>query len=163
MKDTQCNPSNNLKLSIEDVNELLPQTQCRQCGYDGCHSYAQAIVKQEAPINFCPPGGQKGIHKLAKRLHIKPIELDPDKGEEEPLKYAFIEEKHCIGCTLCIQACPIDAIIGANKFMHTVDPELCSGCKLCIPVCPVDCIELYPANRVWLQEDAVQARVRYET
>lgn len=139
------------------IDSVLPQTQCTKCGYDGCLPYAEAIAQGEK-INRCPPGGAEGIAKLSELLNRPPLPLDPECGEEQPLHLARIIEEHCIGCTLCIQACPVDAIIGANKFMHTVDPESCTGCELCVPVCPVDCIEMYPAQRKWTVEDVSKAR-----
>ncbi|HMB56330.1 MAG TPA: electron transport complex subunit RsxB [Arenimonas sp.] len=127
---------------VEQINRLLPQTQCGQCNYPGCKPYAQAIARGEADINQCPPGGADGIRALAKLLGRQVIALNPDNGIEKPAVVALIREAECIGCTKCIQACPVDAIIGAPKLMHTVLADLCTGCELCIPPCPVDCIDL---------------------
>ena len=128
------------------IDALLPQTQCGKCGYPGCQPYAEAIARGEADINQCPPGGAAGIARLAKLLgrEIKP--LAASHGVEQPRAVALIEENLCIGCTLCIQACPVDAIVGAPKQMHTVIPSLCTGCELCVLPCPVDCIRMVPAG-----------------
>lgn len=144
------------------IDALLPQTQCRQCGYHGCHPYAEAIAAGEAEINQCPPGGAATIAGLARLLGREPLPLNPANGIEKPLAIAFIEEEHCIGCTLCIQACPVDAIVGAAKRMHTVITELCSGCALCVPPCPVDCIPMRPAPFAWTDARAADAKRRYE-
>lgn len=130
---------------VDRIDDLLPQTQCGQCGFGGCRPYAEALADGQALINRCPPGGTRGIKRLAALLEQPVIPLDPDCGEEKPLHLAFIREDECIGCTKCIQACPVDAIVGAAKLMHTVVEDLCTGCELCIPPCPVDCIELHPA------------------
>ena len=124
---------------VEKIDAILPQTQCGQCGYPGCRPYAQAIAEGEADINLCPPGGQEGVAKLADLLgrEIKPLEV-----EERPKQVAVIDEQWCIGCTLCIQACPVDAIVGAAKQMHTVIEPLCTGCELCLKPCPVECIQM---------------------
>jgi Na+-translocating ferredoxin:NAD+ oxidoreductase subunit B len=124
------------------IDAVLPQTQCQRCGYPSCAAYAQAIAQDEVPINQCPPGGDVGIHALAMLTGKPYAPLNSENGTEAPLRVAFIEEAACIGCTLCLQACPVDAIVGANKRMHTVLPNECSGCELCVPVCPVDCIVL---------------------
>ncbi|MFV9472975.1 electron transport complex subunit RsxB [Advenella sp. RU8] len=150
------------KSLLQKIDAILPQTQCTKCGYDGCKPYAQALVQQEANINRCPPGGTQGIQQLADLLQVPVLPLDPECGTETPLQVAVIDEAHCIGCTLCIRACPVDAIIGANKFMHTVDPQLCTGCDLCVAPCPVDCISMVNANRSWTIEDANAARDRHE-
>lgn len=147
---------------IHQIDAILPQTQCTKCGYDGCLPYATAIVNEQAPINRCPPGGEAGIAQLANITGLPVIALDTSCGETQALQVAVIDEDHCIGCTLCIRACPVDAIIGANKFMHTVIPDLCSGCDLCIPVCPVDCIQMVPANKEWSLLDADNARQRHQ-
>ncbi len=126
---------------IEQINALLPQTQCAQCGYPGCKPYAEAIAEKSEAINLCPPGGQTTIVDLANLLNLEAIPLDSDKKEDKP-KLAVIREEECIGCTFCIQACPVDAIVGASQKMHTVIAEECTGCELCIPPCPVDCIDL---------------------
>ena len=129
---------------VDDIDALLPQTQCTQCGYSGCRPYAEAIAAGEAPINRCPPGGAAGIVALSVLLERPALPLDPAHGVEGPRTAALIDESRCIGCTLCIQACPTDAIVGAAKQMHTVIIAECTGCELCLPPCPVDCIEMLP-------------------
>ena len=129
---------------IENLNRRLPQTQCAQCGYPGCRPYATAIINDGVPINQCPPGGDALIEELADFLGVEAIPLDTDKGETKPAQLALIIEPDCIGCALCIAACPVDAIVGASKYMHTVIASQCTGCELCLPPCPVDCIELRP-------------------
>jgi H+/Na+-translocating ferredoxin:NAD+ oxidoreductase subunit B len=131
-------------ISAERIDALLPQTQCRQCGYQGCLPYAEAMAEGIAGINRCPPGGNKVIGELAELLALPPIALDPACGTLQPRRLAVIDETNCIGCTLCIQACPVDAIVGAAKQMHSVLESWCTGCELCVPPCPVDCIELLP-------------------
>ena len=126
---------------VDQINEILPQTQCGQCGHPGCKPYAEAIAKGEA-INRCPPGGEAGIKALAELLDVEVIELDESCGEESLPTVAVIREDECIGCTKCIQACPVDAIVGAAKLMHTVIEAECTGCDLCVPPCPVDCIDM---------------------
>ena len=144
---------------VDQVDNLLPQTQCGQCSYAGCRPYAEAIANGEAPINKCPPGGESTILALADLLDVEPMELDEEAGVELDMpNVAVIIEKDCIGCTLCIQACPVDAIVGAAKLMHTVIEDECTGCDLCLPPCPVDCIVMVPrktttANWKW-QEPA---------
>jgi len=126
---------------VEQINAILPQTQCGQCTYPGCKPYAQAIASGEAQINQCPPGGEEGVKKLAELLDVEVIELNPDNGEAKEIDMVVeIIEKDCIGCTKCIQVCPVDAIVGAAKHMHTIIIDACTGCDLCIPACPVDCI-----------------------
>ena len=125
---------------VERIDALLPQTQCTKCGFAGCRPYAQALADGEAAINRCPPGGRAGIDALAALLGRPPLPLDPACGAERPRLIAVVDVAHCIGCTKCIVACPVDAIIGATRRMHTVVAELCSGCDLCVPACPVDCI-----------------------
>ena len=147
------------------IDALLPQTQCTQCGYPSCRRYAEAIAAGEADINQCPPGGEAGIRKLAALLGRETKPLNPANGIERPRRAAVIDEARCIGCTLCIQACPVDAIVGAAKLMHTVVTELCSGCDLCIAPCPVDCIEMVPASGEdanWGRERADAARERFD-
>ena len=124
---------------VEKIEAILPQTQCGQCGYPGCKPYAEAIAEGEAEINLCPPGGQEGVAKLAVLLgrEVKPLD-----AEEKPKQVAIIDEQTCIGCTLCIQACPVDAIVGAAKQMHTIIGSLCTGCELCLKPCPVECIRM---------------------
>lgn len=148
----------------ERINRLLPQTQCTKCGFDGCAPYARAIAAGAAAINRCPPGGEAGIAALSKLLDQAILPLNTDYGIHVPLQVAVIDEDYCIGCTLCIQACPVDAILGASKVMHTVLPQDCTGCDLCVAPCPVDCIEMVNVepNREWTRTDADQARTRYE-
>ncbi len=129
---------------VEKIDAILPQTQCGQCGYPGCKPYAQAIANGEADINQCPPGGEEGIRKLADLLGREFKPLSEEFGVEKPKAVARIDEQTCIGCTLCIQACPVDAIVGAAKQMHTVVEPLCTGCELCVAPCPVDCITMEP-------------------
>lgn len=131
---------------VDAVDEALPQTQCTRCGYPDCRAYARAIVQEGAAINRCPPGGREGIERLARITQRPPMALDPARGSEGPRAVAFVVEAHCIGCTLCIKACPVDCIVGAPKRMHTVIESECTGCELCIPACPVDCIELEVAT-----------------
>lgn len=127
---------------VDRIDALLPQTQCGQCGYPGCRPYAEAIAKEEADNNQCPPGGEAGIRTLADLLGREAKPLNPENGEEKPKTVVVIDEQRCIGCTLCIQACPVDAIVGAAKLMHTVIESECTGCDLCLPPCPVDCIDI---------------------
>jgi electron transport complex protein RnfB len=129
---------------IEKIDSILPQTQCGQCGYPGCKPYATAIASGEADINQCPPGGDDGIHKLADLLGVDYKPLNEEHGVPKPKSVAIIDEKTCIGCTLCIQACPVDAILGSAKHMHTIIEKECTGCELCLPPCPVDCIDMVP-------------------
>ncbi len=149
------------------LDDALPQTQCRRCGYADCRGYAQAIAAGEAGINQCPPGGAEGIARLARISGQPVLALDPAHGVEGPLRLALIDEDACIGCTLCIQACPVDAILGAPKRMHTVIGEQCTGCELCVPACPVDCIAMVDATSprtgwaAWSTAQADAARVRY--
>lgn len=133
-------------VSVDAIDALLPQTQCTRCGYDACRPYAEAIAAGKAAINRCPPGGRAGIERLAALLETDTLPLDPGCGEERSVEVvARIVEEDCIGCTKCIQACPVDAIVGALNLMHSVISEECNGCELCIPPCPVDCIELEPS------------------
>lgn len=127
---------------VEQIDKLLPQTQCGQCSYPGCRPYATAIANNEADINQCPPGGEATIHALADLLDRDSKPLNPENGEVKPTMVAVIDESTCIGCTLCIQACPVDAILGAAKQMHTIIEKECTGCVLCLEPCPVDCIEM---------------------
>jgi electron transport complex protein RnfB len=132
----------------EQINLLLPQTQCGRCTFAGCQPYAQALARGEAAPNQCPPGGDATAAKLARLLNRPILGVDPQFGvhHDSPI-VAWIDESKCIGCTKCIQACPVDAIVGASRFMHTVIAAECTGCELCIPPCPVDCIELRPARK----------------
>ena len=136
----------------DQIEDLLPQTQCTKCGYPACRPYAEAIASGEANYNQCPPGGAEGVARLAHLLGKPVILINPVNGVERPRPVAVIDESLCIGCTLCIQACPVDAIIGAGKQMHTILPELCTGCDLCVAPCPVDCIamvEVTPGRTGW--------------
>jgi len=146
------------------IDALLPQTQCTKCGYAGCRPYADAIAAGQAQINQCPPGGAAGIARLALLLQRPALPLNPANGIEKPLHVAVIDEVLCIGCTLCIQACPVDAIVGAPKRMHTVLAAACTGCDLCLPPCPMDCIAMEPVDppRAWTPADADAARGRFE-
>ena len=132
---------------VDKIDAILPQTQCGQCTYPGCRPYAEAIIKGEADINQCPPGGETTIIALAELLGKDPKPLNPENGEEAPTLVAVIREDVCIGCTLCIQACPVDAILGAAKHMHTVIVDECTGCDLCVPPCPVDCIDMVEIDK----------------
>ncbi|MFU8832540.1 MAG: electron transport complex subunit RsxB [Wenzhouxiangella sp.] len=148
---------------VEQINAILPQTQCAQCGYPGCRPYAQAIAAGEADINQCPPGGQAGVQALADLLGAEARPLDEARGETKPPSVAIIDEQVCIGCTLCIQACPVDAIIGAARQMHTVITDECTGCELCVAPCPVDCIDLIDRPdpfHVWPDPHVLPIRVR---
>ena len=129
---------------IDQINAILPQTQCRQCGFQGCRPYAEAIASGTADINQCPPGGDEGIIELAHLLGVDPKPLNAQHGQHKPKSVAFIVEQDCIGCVKCIAACPVDAILGAAKFMHTVIASECTGCELCLAPCPVDCIIMKP-------------------
>ncbi len=131
---------------VDEIDALLPQTQCGQCTFAGCRPYAEAMARDEADINQCPPGGETTIQALADLLGREPKPLNAEHGETAPKTVAVIDEETCIGCTLCIQACPVDAILGAPKQMHTVIAEECTGCDLCLPPCPVDCIEMVPIS-----------------
>lgn len=154
--------------STADLLAVLPQTQCTRCGFADCAAYAQAMVDGEAGINQCPPGGLEGVRRLAALTGTPALPLNPENGAEGPRPVVFIDEAWCIGCTLCIKACPVDAIMGANKLMHTVIEAYCTGCELCLPACPVDCIELENVSgsatgwAAWSQAQADQARNRYE-
>jgi Na+-translocating ferredoxin:NAD+ oxidoreductase subunit B len=153
------------------LNAALPQTQCTRCGYPDCRAYAVAIAEGEADINRCPPGGAEGIERLA-RLTGRPlvplVPLDTTRGTEGPRALAVIDEAWCIGCTLCIEACPVDCIVGASKRLHTVIDALCTGCELCLPVCPVDCIAMVPVTgartgwQAWSAPQANEARERHD-
>jgi electron transport complex protein RnfB len=158
---------------VDQIDALLPQTQCKKCGYQGCRPYAEAIARGEADIDQCPPGGAAGAAKLAalSGRAVKP--LNPAHGVEQPRTAALIDESWCIGCALCIQACPVDAIAGAPKLMHTVLLEHCTGCELCVPPCPVDCIEMVDLEELARrgarvcdsgpERRAALARARYQT
>ena len=150
----------------EKINSILPQTQCGKCDYSGCKPYANAIVEGKADINQCPPGGKTGILKIAHLLKVEYKPLNENHGVSKPREIAIIEEDKCIGCTLCILACPVDAILGASKSMHTVISEECTGCELCIEPCPVDCIKMEPPdtedNESIKDKRSSIARSRYE-
>ena len=158
-------------MDAEQINALLPQTQCTRCGFPDCASYAVAIAQGEAGINQCPPGGAEGVRRLAALTGLPALPLDPAYGNEGPRTLAVIDEDWCIGCTLCIQACPVDCIIGTNKFLHTVIEAQCTGCELCLPVCPVDCITLVSAHpepaptgwAAWSLEKADEARASHRS
>jgi electron transport complex protein RnfB len=156
------------KTLADRIEDLLPQTQCTKCGYDGCRPYAEAVANGAAGYNQCPPGGAEGIARLAALLGKPEIALNPANGAERPRPLAFIDESLCIGCTLCMQACPVDAIVGAPKLMHTVVAELCTGCDLCVAPCPVDCIAMIPVTgeatgwQAWSDAQAAAARVRHD-
>lgn len=155
------------KTLADRIEDVLPQTQCTKCSYKGCRPYAEAIASGEANINQCPPGGAEGIRRLSSVTGRPVIPLNPVNGFERPRAVAFIDESLCIGCTLCIQACPVDAIMGAAKQMHTIIPEQCTGCDLCVPACPVDCIVMYPVTETtgwdaWTQAQADEARNRHD-
>ena len=149
------------------LDAALPQTQCTRCGYPDCRGYARAMAQGEADINRCPPGGAEGIVRLA-AITGRPVQpLDPERGIEAPRRLAVIDENWCIGCTLCIKACPVDCIVGASKQMHTVIDAQCTGCELCVPVCPVDCIAMVEVSgtrtgwAAWSPQLAEEARQRY--
>jgi len=144
-----------------DVDALLPQTQCTRCGYPDCAAYARAIADDRAPINRCPPGGDATIAALAQLTGRDKAPLDPACGAEAPLLVAVVDEARCIGCTICIQVCPVDAIVGAPKRMHAVLDAWCSGCELCVAPCPVDCIVMRPALRPWTDDDVRLSRERH--
>jgi Na+-translocating ferredoxin:NAD+ oxidoreductase subunit B len=152
----------------EALNDALPQTQCTRCGYPDCASYANSMADGQAEINQCPPGGDEGIVRLAALTGRAVLPLNPQHGVEAPRLLAVIDEAWCIGCTLCLDACPVDAIVGAAKLMHTVIASECTGCELCVPPCPVDCIALVPVSRertgwaAWSEAQASRARERYD-
>ncbi|HEU4459904.1 MAG TPA: RnfABCDGE type electron transport complex subunit B [Methylibium sp.] len=153
---------------VAAIDAALPQTQCTRCGEPDCRRYAEAVAAG-APINRCPPGGAEGIARLAAITGREPLPLDARHGLEGPLRLAVIDEARCIGCTLCIKACPVDCIVGAAKRMHTVIEAQCTGCELCLPACPVDCIVMLPAHAdpqpcgwaAWSREQAEASRARY--
>jgi electron transport complex protein RnfB len=154
-------PAADLDALAASIDAVLPQTQCTRCGYDGCAPYARAVAEGAADIDRCPPGGDAGAMALAALTGRAPKPVDRTRGEPGPLLLAAIDETACIGCTLCILACPVDAIIGAQKRMHAVLASLCSGCELCVPACPVDCIDMVVAARPWTDRDAAAARERH--
>ena len=150
------------------ILDALPQTQCTRCGYPDCAAYAHAIADGKAAINQCPPGGAEGVARLAALTGLPVQALNPEFGNEGPMTVAVIDEDWCIGCTLCLKVCPTDAILGANKRMHTVIESYCTGCELCIPVCPVDCIRMENVSgertgwAAWSSQQADTARQRYD-
>ena len=166
--DTPATSTVDALFFLSFVDALLPQTQCRRCGYDACRPYAEALVRGEAAINRCPPGGEATVAALARALERPIVPLDPTCGASGPRESARIVESECIGCTVCIRACPVDAIIGARKWMHAVLESECTGCGLCVEPCPVDCIAMVPArtgpatHEAWLAERAPLARRRFE-
>lgn len=150
------------------IDALLPQTQCTRCGYEDCRAYARALAEERCDINRCPPGGASTIERLAALLDRRPLALDPECGPARPPSVAVVDEAWCIGCRLCIEACPVDAIVGAAKRMHTVIAAECTGCELCLPPCPVECIRMVPDRSAprsidaWIASRAPKARRRYE-
>ena len=151
-----------MTVTSETLEYLLPQTQCRQCGFDGCAKYAEAIARKKAPINRCAPGGKKTIALLAKALGVIPIALDPEYGREMPLALARIDPNLCIGCRICADICPVSAVTGMPKNLFAVIESACTGCALCVPACPMDCIELFEPGRPWTDEDAERARLAHK-
>lgn len=139
----------------------MPQTQCRQCGFDGCAEYAKAMALGKAPINRCAPGGARTISRLAEILGLDPIALDPEYGREMPLALARIRSDQCIGCRICADICPVSAVTGMPKHLFAVIDSSCTGCALCVPACPMDCIELFEPGRAWTDEDANRARLAH--
>jgi electron transport complex protein RnfB len=148
--------------TVARIDALLPQTQCTRCGYSGCRPYAAAIASGEAQINQCPPGGNETIRALGALLGREFLPLNPANGVESPPRVAWIDEARCIGCARCLPPCPVDAIVGAAKFMHTVLADRCTGCELCIAPCPVDCIQMHPASDPEANQPALN-RARYES
>ena len=147
------------KSLIGQIDAVLPQTQCTQCDFDGCRPYAEAIVSGEAEINQCPPGGQNGVNALAEILGREALPLNEAHGETKPRRVAVVDEKVCIGCTLCIQACPVDAFVGSSKVMTQVIAKECTGCDLCLPVCPVDCIDMVEPELIDKSDNTQQKEV----
>lgn len=144
------------------IDALLPQTQCTRCGYAGCRPYAEAVAAGEARINRCPPGGAAGIDALARLLDMEPLPLDPECGTEGPPAVAWIDARACIGCARCLPACPVDAILGARQYLHTVLESDCTGCELCVSSCPVDCIVMRPRASDQAPPAAADNRDRFQ-
>ncbi len=142
---------------VERLDRLLPQTQCGQCGYAGCRPYAEAMAAGLAGTDHCPPGGDEGALALARLLRLPPRPYDRSRGGHKPPQVAVVVEADCIGCTKCIQACPVDAIVGASKLMHVVIDPLCTGCELCVPACPVDCIVMESAPAQGAQAEQIRS------
>src|SRR3569832_1832669 len=148
LRHRRITATTNARPLADRIDDLLPQTQCTQCGYAACRPYAEAIAQGAADINQCPPGGDVGVRALAKLLGVAPKPINSANGTaKQGQTVAVIDDSLCIGCTLCIQACPVDAILGASKLMHTVVADECTGCDLCIASCPVDCIRMLPVRR----------------
>jgi electron transport complex protein RnfB len=164
---TGAPPASHTDALAAEIDAALPQTQCTRCGYPDCRAYAQAIATGDAGIDHCPPGGAQGIAILARIVGRPVVPLDPAHGVEGPRRLAVIDEAWCIGCTLCIKACPVDCIVGAPKRMHDVVDSQCTGCELCVPVCPVDCISMVEVTGkrtgwdAWSATQAAEARGRY--
>lgn len=153
---------------VERLLDLLPQTQCRRCGYADCRGYAEAMAAGDAGIDRCPPGGAEGVRRLAAATGRAPVPLDPACGAEGPRRLAVVDEAACIGCALCLPACPVDAIVGAARHLHVVIADACTGCELCLPACPVDCIALVDGPTgartgwdAWSAREAATARARH--
>ena len=167
-RDNRAVKPNPAPLLIDRLDAALPQTQCTRCGFPDCRAYANAIASGDAEINQCPPGGAAGIERLAAITARLPVALNPTNGREGPRSIAVIDENWCIGCTLCLDVCPTDAILGSNKVMHTVIEPYCTGCELCLPACPVDCISLENVSgersgwQAWSQAQADMALDRYK-
>jgi electron transport complex protein RnfB len=149
-------------LDVQSIDALLPQTQCTRCGFPGCLPYAEAIASGAADINQCPPGGSAAIQQIARLLHRQVLELNPANGVHAPPRVAWIDASRCIGCAKCLPPCPVDAILGASKFIHTVITDRCTGCELCVAPCPVDCIEMRPSPPAAAPIEPSANRRRYE-
>ena len=149
---------------IDNINRILPQTQCQRCGYSSCKPYAEAILFNNEDINRCPPGGNEVMEKLASYMNLEAKPINPECGIASSPKIFFVDESECIGCGLCIPACPVDAIVGAFKFMHTIIKEECTGCELCVEPCPVDCIKVSdrPVELSWNIQRAESSRIKFE-